>query len=273
MMPLPLILLTNDDGVDAPGLLSLRQTLADIAEVVVFAPNHNWSAAGHTKTMHKPMRAYPVTLADGSPATATTGAPSDCVALALLGLLDRKPNLVVSGINLGANLGFDITYSGTVAGAMEGVVAGIPGIACSQEFEKGSAWPDFRLAAQACRQVIQRVLEHSLPDKIFLNVNVPLRPAAAPRIRVSRLGKRVYRDKLIVREDPRGQPYYWIGGEAPTGVYQPGTDVAVLQEGDISVTPLSLDLTATMLLDELSGWAWQHPLRVENQNRDRQEEA
>ena len=259
-MRLPLILLTNDDGVDAPGLLALRQALVDIAEVVVFAPSHNWSAAGHTKTMHKPMRAYPVTLADGSPATATTGAPSDCVALALLGLLDRKPDLVISGINLGANLGFDITYSGTVAGAMEGVVAGIPGIACSQEFDKDSTRPDFGLAAQACREVIHRVLLHGLPDKIFLNVNVPLHPAIQPRIRISRLGKRVYRDKLIVREDPRGQPYYWIGGEAPTGVYQSGTDVAILQEGDISVTPLSLDLTAMELMDVLKSWRWKRNL-------------
>ena len=120
------ILITNDDGVQSLGLLALKQALAPLAEIIVFAPDRNWSAAGHTKTMHKPLRVSQVTLADGSPAFATTGAPSDCVSLALLGLVPQAPDLIVSGINQGANVGHDITYSGTVAGAMEGVVAGLP---------------------------------------------------------------------------------------------------------------------------------------------------
>ncbi len=252
----PLILLTNDDGVQALGLLALRKTLASFAEVVVFAPDHNWSAAGHTKTMHKPLRAWPVTLPDGSAAMAISGAPSDCVALALLGLLGRKPDLVVSGINLGANLGYDVTYSGTVAGAMEGVVAGLPALACSQEFEKDAPLPDYRLAAKACGVVAGQILQRGLPPKTFLNVNIPLHPASKPAFHLSRLGRRIYRDELVVREDPRGQPYYWIGGEAPTGIYEPGTDITVLQEGHISITPLSLDLTAMDLLTTMSSWSW-----------------
>ena len=128
------ILITNDDGVHSPGLLALKQALAPLADITIFAPDHNWSAAGHTKTMHKPLRVSQVVLADGTPAFATTGAPSDCVSLALLGLIPQPPDLVVSGINQGANMGHDITYSGTVAGAMEAVVAGLPAIAVSVEW-------------------------------------------------------------------------------------------------------------------------------------------
>ena len=126
-----LILVTNDDGVDAPGLFSLKEALQEVGEVTVLAPDHNWSAAGHTKTMHKPLRVGQTTLPDGTLAYVTTGAPSDCVALAVLGILDHQPDLVVSGINQGANVGQDITYSGTVAAAMEAVIFGIPALAVS----------------------------------------------------------------------------------------------------------------------------------------------
>ena len=154
---MPRILLTNDDGFDAPGLLALKQALIDLGEIIVFAPDHNWSAAGHTKTMHKPLRVEEITLPDGTPALTSNGAPSDCVALAVLGLVDHPIDLVISGINMGANLGYDITYSGTVAGAMESVVNGIPAIAISQEYERD--WEvTYDLAAQVARIVAQAVL-------------------------------------------------------------------------------------------------------------------
>ena len=255
------ILVTNDDGVNAPGLLALKQALETVAEVTVFAPDHNWSAAGHTKTMHKPLRVEQVTLADGSEAYTTTGAPSDCVALALLGVLPFAPDLVVAGINEGPNLGHDITYSGTVAGAMEAIIFGLPGIAISRDFhdpeaaDAGEGKGDFRAAVQFAHHLVQNVLQRKLPANVLLNVNVPARPASEIMgVRVTRLGRRVYRDVLVERKDPRGRPYYWIGGKPPTGKPEDGTDVGAVSRGYISVTPLNMDMTDFSLLDELAAW-------------------
>ena len=248
----PHILVTNDDGVDAPGLLALKQALEKIGQVTVFAPEHNWSAAGHTKTMHKPLRVNQVKLADGTLAYASSGAPSDCVALAVLGLLPRRPDLVVSGINQGANLGHDITYSGTVAAAMEGVISGIPAIAVSLDSYESQ---DFACAAEFAARLAAHVLARGLPPNTLLNVNVP----AVPReeiagVLVTRLGKRVYRDVLVERKDPRGRNYYWIGGEPPVGVPEEGTDIWALAHNYISVTPLHLDMTDYRLIEELKRW-------------------
>ncbi|NPA90084.1 MAG: 5'/3'-nucleotidase SurE [Chloroflexi bacterium] len=253
---MPKILLTNDDGVTAPGLLALKDALLPLGEVVILAPDRNWSAAGHTKTMHKPLRVEQVTLADGYPALTTNGAPSDCVALAVLGIVEGPIDLVVSGINAGVNLGYDITYSGTVAGAMEGVVNGIPAVAMSQEYI-----PDepisFDVAARVAYRVVRQVLKHGLPPDTFLNVNVPAHPARIPpEFEITRLGRRVYRDVLIKRFDPRGRPYYWIGGDPPTGVPEPGTDIGALQEGKVSITPISMDMTHYAFLPELRSWSW-----------------
>ncbi len=254
---MPRILLTNDDGVHAPGLLALRQAIDPLGEVIVFAPDHNWSAAGHTKTMHKPLRVDEVRLEDGSPALTTNGAPSDCVALAVLGLVEGPIDLVISGINMGANMGYDITYSGTVAGAMEAVVNGIPAIAVSQEFVRGEP-VDFSVAADVARRVAEIVLERGLPPDTFLNVNSPAHPAQVPpEIVVTRLGRRVYRDALVKRVDPRGQPYYWIGGDPPTGVPEPGTDVGALARGQVSVTPITMDMTHYRFLADLRTWPLQ----------------
>jgi 5'-nucleotidase len=248
------ILITNDDGVHAPGLLALKRALEQVGEVVVFAPDHNWSAAGHTKTMHKPLRVFQTNLADGTPALVTTGTPSDCVGLALLGLIPFRPDLVVSGINDGPNLGADITYSGTVAGAMEAVVSGIPAVAVSQDWGQDR---DLELAAELAARLATRVLQNGLPPNTFLNLNVPALPRARFKgIRVTRLGQRVYRDVLIERIDPRGKPYYWIGGEPPTGVSDPDgeTDIGALAQGYASVTPLNMDMTDYDFLPELQRW-------------------
>lgn len=255
----PRILLTNDDGVHSPGLLALKRALSTIAHVEVVAPDHNWSAAGHTKTMHKPLRVWPVTLADGSEARTTNGTPSDCVALALLGLLEREPDLVVSGINAGANVGSDITYSGTVAAAMEAVVAGIPAIAVSVdglEIADPSVAADFvaRLAVLVLRTDVVRSRD-ATDEPLLLNVNVPNRPRDALRgVQITRLGRRVYRDALVERSDPRGRTYYWIGGEPPSGVPEEGTDIGALDAGYISVTPILLDLTDYAKLPVLRAW-------------------
>ncbi|MCC7353744.1 MAG: 5'/3'-nucleotidase SurE, partial [Anaerolineae bacterium] len=242
---MPTILITNDDGAHSPGLLALKQALDAVGDVIVFAPDHNWSGAGHTKTLHKPLRVDKVTLADGSPAYITSGAPSDCVALALLGVAPRRPDVVVSGINLGPNLGEDITYSGTVAGAMEAVVFGIPGISVSQDMQMKDGGPvDFKPVARFAARLAAQVLERGLPPKVFLNVNGPALPASQVRgVQVTRLGRRIYRDALVERTDPRGKPYYWIGGDVPSVEVDEGTDGGALAEGYISVTPLNMDMT------------------------------
>jgi 5'-nucleotidase len=252
------ILLTNDDGVHAPGLLALKGALDGVAEVTVLAPDHNWSAAGHTKTMHKPLRVNSVTLADGTAALATTGAPSDCVGLALLGLMSQRPDLVVSGINTGANLGHDVTYSGTVAAAMEAVIKGVPGIAVSLDCYGPAEDADFAPAARVAAWLAGQVLQRGLPPDIFLNVNLPQRPAAEIQgVRVTRLGRRVYQDVLVVREDPRGRPYYWVGGEPSSGELESGTDLWAVAHGYVSVTPVQMDMTAYSLLEVVRHWGLQ----------------
>ena len=247
------ILITNDDGVDSPGLLALGQAMRTIAEVSVLAPDHNWSASGHVKTLHRPLRVWPTCLADGSPALATDGAPSDCVALALLGLVERPIDLVVSGINPYANIGHDVTYSGTVTAAMEAALAGLPAMSVSLDSVEAPSTADaFRTAAEVASQLATRVLELNLPPGVLLNVNVPSRPRAElAGILLTRQGTRVFHDSLVRREDPRGRPYYWIGGGAPSADSEPGTDSRALADGFVSVTPLQLDLTAYPALEAL----------------------
>jgi 5'-nucleotidase len=172
--------------------------------------------------------------------------------LALLGILDEKPELVVSGINQGANLGYDLTYSGTVAAAMEAVIAGLPAVAVSLDsYDR----PDFEFSAQVTARVVAEVADRGLPSGVFLNVNVPcLPPEEIAGVAVTRLGRRVYRDHLVERRDPRGRPYYWIGGEPPSGHLDEGTDIWAVANGYVSVTPVHLDMTAHDLLPDLRDW-------------------
>ena len=252
------ILVTNDDGVQAPGLLALAQELRTVAKVTVFAPERNWSASGHVKTLDRPLRVREEVLADGSPALSTDGAPSDSVALALLGLVPEKIDLVVSGINPHENIGHDVTYSGTVTAAMEAVIGGVPGMAVSlhaPEDIHGSL--DYSTAAAVGRRVAARLLAGGLPQGVFLNVNVPyLKLAEIKGYLITRQGLRVYRDALDPRVDPHGRPYYWIGGQSPTGVDAAGTDFGALLAGCVSITPLQLDLTSLQALEEMKQWDW-----------------
>ncbi len=252
------ILITNDDGVYAPGLLALAQELRKLGEVSILAPDHNWSASGHVKTLNRPLRVKPVVLADGTRALASDGAPSDCVALALMGVIESPIDVVVSGINPNANIGHDVTYSGTVTAAMEAAIGGVCGVAVSLDApEYFNGLLDYSTAAVAARVVTTKMLNLDLPKNILLNVNVPYLPLAGLKgYRISRQGLRIYRDELVKREDPRGRPYYWIGGEAPTGVPETGTDFGDLQDGYVSITPIQLDLTAHDLLARLSGLDW-----------------
>jgi 5'-nucleotidase len=253
----PYILLSNDDGIQSLGLLALREALQQVGEVAVVAPEHNWSAAGHTKTLHKPLRADELHLPDGSRAVVTSGSPSDCVALALLGLLERRPDLVVSGVNLGANVGHDLTYSGTVAAAMEAVIWGITAIAISLDtYDVGR----YELAARFAAHLARRLLNERPAKPMLLNVNVPALPEDRIRgVRITRLGQRLYRDALVTRHDPRGRPYYWIGGEPPSGMPEEGTDIGALLEGYVSITPLRLDLTDHRAIAQLTSWGLELP--------------
>ena len=245
------ILLTNDDGIDSPGLVALHRALSPTHAVDVIAPDRNWSIAGHNKTMDRPLR---VTARRWGPARvhATDGSPSDCVALAALGFLDAKPELVVAGINTGPNLGDDITYSGTVAAAMEGIISEIPSIAVSMDGYQD--W-HFDTAAAFVVRLVQEVARHGLPAGVLLNVNVPnVAPAAITGVAVTRLGRRIYRDELIKRLDPRGRAYYWIGGAIPESHLEAGTDAHAVANGQISVTPIHLDLTNHRLLEVIGAW-------------------
>lgn len=250
------LLVTNDDGINAPGLLALVQELRKLGEVHVLAPDKNWSASGHVKTMHRPLRVREFPLADGYPALATDGAPSDCVALALLGLVPQKIDLVVSGINPTANVGYDVTYSGTVTAAMEAAIWGLPGIAVSLHAPGNHMERlDYGPAARAVSKLAEKVFSSGLPESTLLNVNVPyLSDEQIRGIKITRQGLRVYHQSLVERRDPRGQPYYWIGGKAPTGVPEEGTDIGALADGYISVCPLQLDLTAYQAFETLKLW-------------------
>jgi 5'-nucleotidase len=250
------ILLTNDDGITAPGIFALSAALREIGELTVLAPDRNWSASGHVKTLHRPLRVWETDFSDGSPAYATDGAPSDCVALAVLGFFKKPIDLVVSGINPLANVGHDVTYSGTVTAAMEAAISGLPGIAVSLDSgRQHPSAPDYESAAWVASKLIQQVSDQNLPPKILLNINIPNRPSSEINgVSITRQGQRVYRDALDVREDPRGRKYYWIGGDTPTGIPEPGTDIWALSEGQVSITPLKMDLTAHDYTPAMDGW-------------------
>jgi 5'-nucleotidase len=252
------ILVTNDDGVQAPGLLALAQAMRQLGKVTVFAPDRNWSASGHVKTMDRPLRARPVILADGTSALATDGAPSDSVALALLGVVKEKIDLVVSGINPHENIGDDVTYSGTVTAAMEAVIGGVPGMAVSLNSpEDFQGVLDYSTAASVALRVAKKLMQEGLPAGVFLNVNIPyLKENELKGTMITRQGSRLYRDALDARIDPRGKPYYWIGGEFPLGIEEEGTDYGAIKAGYVSITPLQLDLTAWEAMDVIKNWVW-----------------
>jgi 5'-nucleotidase len=257
------ILVTNDDGIESDSLGPLADALAPLGEVHIICPEGNWSGASHSITLFRPLRCRPTTLGSGHAAFVTDGSPTDCVRLAVLGFLRQKPDLVVSGINRGANLGDDITYSGTVAAAMEGLLSNIPSIAISiGAFSTGL---DFGPASAFAALLARNIFERGFISDALLNVNVPALPAdKILGVEVTRLGKRNYRDQLVERLDPYGNPYYWVGGPAVSEEAEAGTDVAAVRAGKISVTPIALDLTSHALIEELAAWdwGWSAPVKV-----------
>ncbi len=254
------VLVSNDDGIMAPGLLALASAMREFGKVTVIGPEENQSANGHRKTMSRPLRINETHLADGSPAFSSDGAPADCVALALLGFVKEPVDLVVSGINRGPNLGQDLTYSGTVAAAFEGAIHRKPAVAFS--LNDRSLEADYSAAAEIAKRVVRSLIGHglgkALPSLTLLNVNVPKLPLDQIKgVQITRQGTSVYRDELVPRIDPYGRPYYWIGGEAPTGDMDAvGTDMWAVYHGYVSITPIDLDLTVHSLIDNLKGWSF-----------------
>lgn len=244
-MAKPQILVTNDDGIHAPGLAILAEALAPLGDVWVYAPDRQQSAVGHGVSLHRPLRVAPVReswyMVDGT--------PTDCVMLAVRDLLDVRPDIVVAGVNPGANLGDDVTYSGTVAGAYEGMLLGINAIAVS---DVAYTPKHMETSGVVARRIVEMVLERGLPPETMLNVNVPDLPVDQLRgTRVVRMGRRHYEDEIVKREDPRGRMYYWIGGNAPSHVVEPGTDFDAIEQQYVSVTPLCRDVTNHTALDAM----------------------
>lgn len=242
-MKRPLFLVTNDDGVSADGIHALAEGLTPIADVVVVAPDRERSAAGHSLTLHHPLRATELS----KDRYVVDGTPTDCVNWGTHYLLrKRKPDAILSGINFGLNLGDDVTYSGTVSAAFEGAILGIPSVAFSQEIAPGFS---FDAAARFAREMALAILENPLRPGTLLNVNVPAGEVRG--VRAVKMGRRTYQEGVLEKLDPRGKKYYWIGAAAPTGEPEAGTDLWAISEKYISVTPLHLDLTDYATLDTL----------------------
>jgi len=242
------VLLTNDDGIDAPGLAALERALSGLGRVVVVAPDREQSGASHALTLGRPLRVVP----RGEDRYQVDGTPADCVHLGVFNLTGgRPPELVVSGINRGANLGDDVTYSGTVAGALEGTLLHIPSIALSAEIDvDGGA--RFDLAGALARALAERILASGLPAGVFLNVNVPR--GEAKGVRITRQGTRTYRAAAVERHDPSGCPYYWTAGADMIPAGEPDGDHEALRTGYVSISPLHANMTHAASLPDLERW-------------------
>ncbi len=242
------ILISNDDGVQAPGIACLARALAGIAEITVVAPDRDRSGASNSLTLDSPLRAS--VREDGF--ISVEGTPTDCVHLAITGLLDQEPDMVVSGINAGANLGDDVLYSGTVAAATEGRFLGLPAIAISLV---GAAALHYDTAARVALYLVERLRADPLPADTILNVNVPDRPwEELAGFQATRLGHRHKSAPVVRASDPRGRPIYWVGPPGEGQDAGPGTDFHAVAGGHVSITPLQVDMTRYAALEKVAGW-------------------
>lgn len=243
------VLITNDDGVHAPGLAALIKRVSEVAEVVAVAPDREQSAVSHALTLHHPLRAARIS----EHLYAVEGTPTDCVNLGIHSLLAFRPDLVISGVNRGANICDDVTYSGTVAAAMEATLMGIPAIAVS--LVTPGAGEHFDAAAACAAKLALKVYDRGLPSDTFLNVNVPDLPAERllPPLITSQ-GKRSYEGTIVDKVDPRGRNYYWIGTADQSFRDIPGSDYHAVSRGHVSITPLHIDLTNYASIELLKGW-------------------
>ena len=255
------ILITNDDGFDSPALLALIKALQPLAEIITVAPTLEKSACGHSLTLTKPLRFVEL---EPNFYKLDDGTPTDCVFLALHKLYPKnaQPDLVISGINIGANMGEDITYSGTASGAMEAVLQGVPAIAISQDFSddmsEKNTWK-YELAMQSIVQLVSKIFEGSFPleARKFLNVNIPaIQPSLSKGFKITKIGSRVYTNDADAHTNPRGQEYFWIGLVNHEWRKTEGqmTDVEAVKSGYISVSPIHLDMTSHTDIKGLESW-------------------
>ncbi|HSA07429.1 MAG TPA: 5'/3'-nucleotidase SurE [Candidatus Gastranaerophilales bacterium] len=247
------LLLCNDDGIHSPGITTLARKLAENHEVYVVAPDRERSAAGHSLTLHQPLRVEQMELGydNGMKAWATDGTPGDCVKLAFNVILDEKPNILISGINNGPNLGADILYSGTVSAAMEGAVLGCPSIAVS--LCRNEATPaDFCYAAEFIAKFVPKIANINFPKKTILNINIPaVKRSEITGIKITKLGTRMYTDTYEKRKDPRGKTYYWLAGELLDTCEEENSDIIAIKNNKISITPITFEMTHKSIMPEL----------------------
>jgi 5'-nucleotidase len=237
---MPLILVTNDDGVRSPGLKALLDAVKSLGDAYIIAPDRERSAVSHALTMHRPLKVEEL----AERVYTLNGTPTDCVAVGVNKILPAKPVLIVSGINKGANLGDDITYSGTVSAAIESTIMGIPAFAVSLAIKDQKDPLHFDTATEIAAEVAKYIVEHSLPYDTFLNLNVPnVSPKRIKGIKLARQGKRIYDGAVKETFDPHGEKHYWIGGGKPYWERGEDTDIQAVQDGYVSVTPIHLDLT------------------------------
>lgn len=247
------VLLTNDDGIHSAGIQALWQQFAAVAEVTVVAPDSEKSATSQAITVHQPIYVDEQVIEQaGVRGWRVVGTPTDCVKIALETNIMEPPDLIVSGINHGPNIGTDVLYSGTVSAAIEGALHGIPAIAVSLDARENF---DFTAAAQFAVRLAKQFIQHPLPPRTLLNVNVPALPSdQITGVSITKLGRREYRNAFHPHQDPRGRTYYWMSGEIVDCANDPDTDVAAVKAGRISVTPIHFDLTKYNLMDALTAW-------------------
>jgi 5'-nucleotidase len=244
-MPTKRILVTNDDGIDAPGIKALERSLAAVGEITVIAPDREMSATSQSISLHTPLRIRKLDERHYS----IGGTPTDSVILALYHILSQRPDLVVSGINPGGNLGENVVYSGTVGGAMEATLHGVPAFAISLAARQE---PDFSTAAAFAAQLAAKILAEGLEPGVCLNVNVPR--GKVHGVRITRQSQKISQNLVMEQKDPRGRPHYWLDETVELEDFESDSDYGAVVAGDISITPLQVDRTHYPSLNHLSGW-------------------
>lgn len=252
----PLIMLTNDDGIDAPGLHAIYQELSKIGEIFVVAPSTERSAVGHAITLSDPLRVWLYKGQDHFTGYAVNGTPADCVKIGYWAILRQKPDIVISGINLGSNTGINTIYSGTVSAATEGAILGIPSFAVSLGTYTN---PDFKYAAKFSKRLMQILLEKGLPKGVYLNVNVPAcLEKEIQGVAITRQGLALYNEEFDRRVDPHGRIYYWLTGQKTNVEEDPEVDDGALKNKMVTITPVHYDLTRYDFIEELKSWHVPH---------------
>lgn len=249
---MPTILVTNDDGIHAPGIHALWEAMQTLGTVVVAAPNTEKSAVGHAITIADPIRIESLNRTNGFQGYAVNGTPADCVKIAVQALMDSPPDVIVSGINMGSNTGNNVMYSGTVSAATEGTILNIPSVAFSLDaLRKG----EFTYAKKVAQKVATRVLEKGLPKGTLLNVNIPgISESDVKGMKITRQGNVFFKDRFERREDPRGRIYYWMTGSLEDPDTDPNMDGQAVADGFVSITPICYELTDDTMLKALQEW-------------------